>query len=94
MSSVCVTIYVSLELRDFPCHETDPLDHLPVCTAKNRCNSDNSVQTMRRPRASGTLRIETVFRAFVGANSAAEVTIQCLDETFLLGNSRKQEPSR
>jgi len=49
---------------------------------------------MRRPRASGTLRIETVFRAFVGANGAAEVTIRRLDETFLLGNSRKQEPSR
>jgi len=37
---------------------------------------------MHRPRASGTLRIETVFHAFVGANSAAEVTIRRLDETF------------
>lgn len=42
---------------------------------------------MRHSRASGTLRIETVFRAFVGATSAASVTIRRLDETFSL--SRK-----
>lgn len=38
-------------------------------------------------RASGALRIETVFRAFVGASSATAVTIRRLDETFAL--SRK-----
>lgn len=40
---------------------------------------------MRRPRASGTLRIEIVFRAFVGATSAAPVAIRHLDETFSPG---------
>ncbi|KYQ58306.1 hypothetical protein ALC60_02726 [Trachymyrmex zeteki] len=30
MNSACAVIYLPLELRDFLCHETDPLDHLPA----------------------------------------------------------------
>lgn len=88
------TIRLSSGLRDFSCQETDPLDHPPACkTGKtDGCNCDNSVQTMRRPRASGTLRIEIVFRAFVGVTSAAPVA--SMKHFRLTGNSRKQEPSK
>ncbi|KYN17262.1 hypothetical protein ALC57_10482 [Trachymyrmex cornetzi] len=32
MNSACTVIYLPLELKDFRCHETDPLDHLPAST--------------------------------------------------------------
>ncbi|EGI59854.1 hypothetical protein G5I_12001, partial [Acromyrmex echinatior] len=46
--AACAVIYLPLELRDFLCHETDPLDHLPALYNIRACRYESWVSLKRK----------------------------------------------